>query len=79
MSQNVLGKNIRRLRREAGFSRTAFAFMVGVSVQTVQWWETGRVLPKPENIELILRVLNTRVRCTRDDLFAETAPLTKAG
>ena len=48
-----VGNRICSLRKEKGFSQTAFAEKLGVSAQAVSKWETGQALP---NIEILLTI-----------------------
>lgn len=41
---------IRELRRHLSFTQPGFAARLGVSVDTVKSWETGRNGPSPDNI-----------------------------
>ena len=41
LSQNAIGENIRRSRKQKGMTQEALAQVLGVSAQAVSKWETG--------------------------------------
>ena len=43
-----LGENIRKLRKEAGFTQEQIAEALGVSVSAVHKWESGKAIPELE-------------------------------
>ena len=53
------GKLIMAVRKKAGMTQEYLAEKVGVSVQAVSKWETGRNLPDIENLILIAELTNT--------------------
>jgi putative transcriptional regulator len=48
---------VRRVRRRAGLSQTAFAGRIGVSVATVRNWERGKLFPQG-TARALLRVID---------------------
>ena len=54
-------ENIRKLRRENGFTQEQLAEKVGVSFQTVSRWETGRGMPAVDSLEPLAEVLGLSV------------------
>ncbi len=45
LSQNAIGENIRRSRKQKGMTQEALAQVLGVSAQAVSKWETGQSAP----------------------------------
>ena len=64
-------ENIRKLRRENGFTQEQLAEKVSVSFQTVSRWETGVVYPDIELLPVLAELFETRVDeligCTKND------------
>jgi transcriptional regulator with XRE-family HTH domain len=64
-------ENLRKLRRERGFTQEGLAEKMGVSFQTVSRWETGVVYPDIELLPEIAEFFEVRVDellgCTRED------------
>ncbi len=64
-------ENIRKLRRENGFTQEQLAEKVGVSFQTVSRWETGVVYPDIELLPVLAELFETRVDeligCTKNE------------
>lgn len=64
-------ENLRKLRRENGFTQEQLAEKVGVSFQTVSRWETGVVYPDIELLPALAELFETRVDeligCTKND------------
>ena len=64
-------ENLRKLRRERGFTQEQLAEKMGVSFQTVSRWETGVVYPDIELIPEIADLFEIRVDellgCTKED------------
>ena len=64
-------ENIRKLRRENGFTQEQLAEKMGVSFQTVSRWETGVVYPDIELLPVLAELFETRVDeligCTKND------------
>ena len=64
-------ENIRKLRRERGFTQEGLAEKMGVSFQTVSRWETGVVYPDIELLPEIADFFEVRVDellgCTKED------------
>ena len=59
MVDRPFSRNVRRLRAELGFSKSAFARAVGVSPTCVWNWEKGNTEPRPEALVLVAKVLQT--------------------
>ena len=59
MDLEKIGKRILAARKKAGMTQEALAEQVGVSVQAVSKWETGRNLPDIENLIRIAELTNT--------------------
>ena len=64
-------ENLRKLRRERGFTQEQLAEKMGVSFQTVSRWETGVVYPDIELLPAIAELFDSRVDellgCTKED------------
>ena len=64
-------ENLRKLRRDRGFTQEALAEKMGVSFQTVSRWETGVVYPDIELLPVIADFFEVRVDellgCTKED------------
>ena len=60
----ILGKNIRKLRKEKGLTQAQLAEMIDVDKNLVQRWETG-TFPKLANIKAISKALEVK----EDKLF----------
>ena len=64
-------ENLRKLRRERGFTQEGLAEKLGVSFQTVSRWETGVVYPDIELLPVIAELFDSRVDellgCTKED------------
>ncbi|MGZ8901682.1 MAG: helix-turn-helix domain-containing protein [Limisphaerales bacterium] len=54
----TLGKQIRRLRLERGFTVARFADACGVSRPTIWSWESGRTCPRMSKMVVLASVLN---------------------
>lgn len=57
-NQNIIGKNIKRLRVEIGLSQEELGSGVGVTKSTISQWELGKAYPKPRNIVKLAEELN---------------------
>lgn len=55
--RSLFGDRIRAKRASLGLSQARLAQQLGVSRETLNYWEVGRVAPKIENIEMILEWL----------------------
>ncbi|MGU9545896.1 helix-turn-helix domain-containing protein [Bacillus cereus] len=58
MNQEVLGKNIRKLRAIKGVNQTEFAKAMSVSVSAVSSWEKGEKKPRLNKISQIASYFN---------------------
>jgi DNA-binding transcriptional regulator YiaG len=56
------GQNIERGRRALDLSQVAFAELVGVTQQTVSWWEAGRGAPRDILKVHVAEILHQDVR-----------------
>lgn len=78
MSQNIFGKNLRKLRAIKGVSQTEFAKAMKVSVSAVSSWESGEKKPRLNKISQIAAYFNVTepyllTHTIRDeDLFNDT-------
>ncbi len=61
MTDNFLGKNIRRSREKKGFSRRKLSEMLGCSSQTVYQWENGQKNPTLSNLQKLEKILETGI------------------
>lgn len=70
-TDNIIGKNIKRLRAAKGVAQKEFARTVGVHVKTLSEWENGHRELRRANLEAVMKALG----CTREDLYiaAETS------
>lgn len=49
--KNIIGENIKKLRLNEGLTQKQLGEALGVSQAVVGFWESGRNLPKDENIK----------------------------
>ena len=52
-----LGNAVRKARNEKGMSQSAVSAAIGVSLVAYQRYENGTSMPKPENLNKLIRVL----------------------
>lgn len=52
----MLGENIRKYRKEAGLDQKELADKLGVTMQAVSSWETGRTEPRMGTIEEVCKI-----------------------
>jgi DNA-binding transcriptional regulator YiaG len=52
--------DVLKARNKAGLSQRKLAIAVGVSLVTIQNWESGITTPKPENMERLKKVLEDK-------------------
>ena len=67
---DALGRNIARLRRQAGRTQEDLARCLGVTFQAVSRWETGQSLPDAALLPALARALGTGL----DELFGYAPP-----
>ena len=60
------GSHLRDARIKRGLSVAEVAEEVGVSIQTIYFWENNHVRPRDENLSALCRVLKLPVRATRE-------------
>lgn len=65
--EQLIGKRIRRVRKEKGFTQQRFAEAVGISVNYLSDVERGKSSVRLDKLVTIINVLG----CTADDLFAD--------
>ena len=65
--EQLIGKRIKRVRKEKGFTQQQFAEAVGISVNYLSDVERGKSSVRLEKLVTIINVLG----CTADDLFAD--------
>jgi transcriptional regulator with XRE-family HTH domain len=53
----ITGRNIRQLRADAGLSQLDLAKITGLTVQSINRIEKGKVTPRRSNLELIAKAL----------------------
>ena len=63
--KNKLGKRIKELRKQKGYTQEKFAEKIGMATSSFGYLETGKFYPAPENIEKIAKALGVQVH----DLF----------
>ncbi len=56
-----LARRIGTLRRQKGLTQSALSEMLGVTVQAVSKWETGRALPELSRIDELADILDVEV------------------
>ena len=56
-----LARRIGTLRRQRGLTQSALSEMLGVTVQAVSKWETGRALPELSRIDELADILGVEV------------------
>ncbi len=59
MNMDLVGQRIASARKKRGMTQEQLAEQVGVSVQAVSKWETGKNLPDIENLLRIAEITNT--------------------
>jgi DNA-binding XRE family transcriptional regulator len=62
------GHRLASLRKEAGLSQTELASAVGVSQQTVAYWETAATPPRSDVLPKMAKALGVRV----EDILSDT-------
>ena len=60
------GRHLRDARVKRGLSAVEVAKQVGVSVQSIYFWESDHVRPRDANLSALCRVLKLPVRATRE-------------
>ena len=58
---NTLGEKLRRLRKAQGLTQGELAEKVGVGINTIVRYETGKNSPKVETLELITKELGAKI------------------
>jgi transcriptional regulator with XRE-family HTH domain len=58
---NALGEKLRRLRKAQGLTQGELAEKVGVGINTIVRYETGKNSPKAEILELITKELGAKI------------------
>ena len=58
---SALGDKLRRLRKANGLTQGELAEKVGVGINTIVRYETGKNSPKVEILELITKELGTKI------------------
>lgn len=59
--RSTIGENIRRLRDDAGMTQRDLAVALEMDQVSMSRWETGRVMPRHENLERVAEVLGVDV------------------
>lgn len=57
MIKELVQKNIKDARKQAGLSQAKLADLLSISEQAIYYWESGRTSPAPEVVEKIAYVL----------------------
>lgn len=72
-----LGRQIQRLREEAGWTRAELARNVVVSESLVRAWERGRRIPQPDDLDRLDQIFGTHglLAAIRNDLVRTATPL----
>lgn len=65
-----IGKNIRKLRTECGYSQETLGKLVGVTSQAISSWERDRTEPTMGTIELLAMALH----CSKSSLLGIVTP-----
>lgn len=71
---NMLGVNLKRLRRERSLTQAALAEMIHISAQNVSKWERGLCLPDLDKLCILARVLGVGT----DTLLSSEQPIDTA-
>lgn len=58
---STLGEKLRRLRKAQGLTQGELAEKVGVGINTIVRYETGKNSPKAEILELITKELGAKI------------------
>lgn len=58
---SALGDKLRRLRKAKGLTQGELAEKVGVDINTIVRYETGKNSPKVETLELITKELGAKI------------------
>lgn len=56
--KNKIGENIKKIRRQSGYTQAELGKKLGVSAVMISQWERGERNPKAENIKRIANVFN---------------------
>lgn len=70
MTKKIVSYNIRRYRKDAGYTQDSLGEAIGVDGHTVQNWERSRTFPSPDNIDSLC----DKLRISADQLFAVKRP-----
>ena len=58
MEQVLFGERLKNAREAAGMSRESIAGRVGVKVETIEHWESGKVQPRANRLQTLASLLN---------------------
>lgn len=58
MEQILFGERLKNAREASGLSRDAMANRVGVKLDTVEKWESGKVEPRANRLQTLASLLN---------------------
>ena len=59
--------NLSRYREERGLSQTELARKMNVTQQCISSWQTGRTIPKPNQMKMLSEILSVSI----NELFSE--------
>ncbi|HAP4484501.1 MULTISPECIES: helix-turn-helix transcriptional regulator [Enterococcus] len=59
--------NLSRYREEIGLSQTELARKMNVTQQCISSWQTGRTIPKPNQMKMLSEILSVSI----NELFSE--------
>ena len=65
------GKSIRSIRNRLGLTQATFAFIMGVSIKTVEAWESGRNEPQGPAQRILYLLDNDNALLEKYDLVSE--------
>ncbi|MFC0709231.1 XRE family transcriptional regulator [Azorhizophilus paspali] len=71
---STIGKRIALAREEKGWNQSELARQLGVKPQSVQAWEAGRNVPRPQKMQQMSRLLGKSVGYFMDDANAISNP-----
>ena len=66
----TLGKRLKELRTQSGFSQEMVAERIGVSRQAVTKWESGRTIPTAENLAALAQLYQVPLTQLNEDRSA---------
>lgn len=73
MEPNVFGRKVSAARRSCGLTARKLAELLGVSYQTVYYWERGKTLPQPHQLGALANTLSLDIQDLWETLIESRA------